>query len=154
MARRVRTGSLGALGEAGLGLADFVHVRDVAEAIALALTGRPGTYNLGGPEPVTWNAYLARLADGMGVPLRRLSPAALAWNARLALPAKALARLLPPWRGLIPEAWRDAPGAGELELFRRRATYPSDAAREALGWEPRIRLGAGLAESLAALEPS
>jgi nucleoside-diphosphate-sugar epimerase len=153
MARRLRHGSLGTLGDAGEGLADLVHVRDVAEAIALALAGRPGTCNLGGPEPVTWNAYLARLAAGLGLTPRTLSPAALAWNARLGLPAKAAARLLPPLRGFLPERWLDAPGVGELALFRRRATYPWEAAREHLGWEPQIGLDAGLAESLSALKP-
>jgi UDP-glucose 4-epimerase len=152
MARRLRNGSLGALGTAGEGIADLVHVRDVAEAIALALTGRPGTYNLGGPEPVTWNVYLARLAAGLAVTPRTLSSAALAGNARLALPAKAIARALPPLRGLLPERWLDAPGPGELALFRRRATYPWDAARKGLGWQPRITLEEGLAESLAALK--
>lgn len=152
MSRRLRNGSLGALGAAGEGIADLVHVRDVAEAIALALAGRPGIYNLGGLEAVTWNAYLARLAAGLDVAPRTLSPATLARNARLALPAKTIARVLPPLRELMPERWLDAPGPGELALFRRRATYPWDAAREGLGWQPRITLEEGLAESLAALK--
>lgn len=153
MARRLRNGSLGPMGAAGEGLADLVHVQDVAQAIAQALAGQPGTYNLGGPEPVTWNTYLARLAAALGVTPRPLSPGTLAWRARVALPAKALARLLPPLRGALPEAWLDAPGAGELALFRRRATYPWDAAHAGLGWSPRIGLGQGLADSLPAEPP-
>ncbi|WP_051212209.1 NAD-dependent epimerase/dehydratase family protein [Rubritepida flocculans] len=153
MARRLALGALGPLGAAGEGLADLVHVRDVAEAIALALTGPPGLYNLGGPAPVTWNEYLARLAAGLGLAPRPLSPAELAWRARLALPVKALARALPPLAPLLPAALRESPGAGELALFRRRARYPWEKAEAALGWAPRIGLDEGLAESLAALRP-
>ncbi|MFN3447201.1 MAG: NAD-dependent epimerase/dehydratase family protein [Roseococcus sp.] len=151
MARRLAVGALGPMGAAGEGLADLVHVRDVAEAIALALAGPPGAYNLGGPTPLSWNDYLARLAAGLGLAPRPFSPGELAWRARLALPVKALARALPPLAPLLPAALREAPGAGELALFRRRATYPWDKAQAALGWTPRIGLEEGLAESLAAL---
>jgi nucleoside-diphosphate-sugar epimerase len=61
--------------------------------------------------------------------------------------------VLPPLRRFLPPRWLDAPGTAELALFRRHARYPSDAARAGLGWQPRIGLDAGLAESLAALEP-
>lgn len=148
MGLRLRHGLVGAMGEAGEGWCNPVHVEDVAAAAEAALTGRPGAYNISGAAPLSWNAYFAGLATAMGVELPHLSPAQVTRNAWLSLPLKAMARLAPPLRARLP-ALVEAPARGELALFRQRVTYPIHAAAEGLGWRPAISVKQGWAEGAA-----
>lgn len=149
MARRLQSGVIGDLGPGGEGLCNLVHVRDVAEAAVAGVTGQPGAYNVNGAEAITWNDYFARLARAIGVALPRLSQAALQRCGLMALPVKALAKLLPPLRATLPAALLEAPGAAELPLFALRATYPVAHAAQGLGWAPRIGIDEGIAEGAA-----
>lgn len=149
MARRLEAGAIGDMGAAGEGTCNLVHVRDVAEAAAAGLTGRPGAYNISGTEPITWNDYFARLAGAIGVPLPGISPAALRVRALAAFPVKVVARLLPPLRGALPAALLETPLAPEQKIYALRATYPVALAAEGLGWAPRIGIEEGLADGAA-----
>lgn len=146
MAQRLRVGAIGDLGPAGEGFCNLVHVRDVAEAAVAGLTGQPGAYNINGPEPVTWNAYFAQLAQAIGVPLPRISAASLRLRGVAAYPVKALGKVLPPLRGILPAALLEAPTPAEQQLYTLRATYPVDKAATGLSWTPRIGVEDGISE--------
>ncbi len=154
MVARIRSGHWGTFGAAGDGTCNLVHVRDVATAVAAALMA-PGiahrAFNLDGPEAMSWNDWFRRLAEGIGAPpLPELFPAQIRARSLLSLPFKAVDRLRP---GLVPQWALAAPAGSELALFGRRTTYPIDAAREALGWTPRIGVAEGLRDTLASLSP-
>ncbi|MFD1333547.1 NAD-dependent epimerase/dehydratase family protein, partial [Methylopila musalis] len=149
--RRLAVGAVGDLGAAGEGLAPLIHVEDVARLAASAVRRLTGperaqappvaALTLVGPETPSWNAYFAALASAFGDPApRRLSPADLARNARLATPAKIWRRLKLP--GF--EAPALAPSAGERALFARKAIFATDATERLLG----DRAGIGLTEGL------
>jgi nucleoside-diphosphate-sugar epimerase len=150
MAARIRSGRWAVFGAAGEGTCNLVHVSDVTAAIAAALSA-PGVagrvFNVNGPEATTWNGWFTALAGAMGAsPLRAISPAALRARTYASLPVKALARLRPE----LGRNWLlGAPGRSELSLFALHATYPTDAARDAMGWSPSVPIAAGLVDSVA-----
>ena len=152
-ARRLLSGHWGTMGEAGDGICNLVHVDDVATAVLAALQaqGIAGeAFNVAGPEAITWNDWHRRL--GLAIGLKRvpeISPATLRRRAIASLPAKALARLLPPAGRMLRPRLLTAPARSELALFRLRATYPTDKAQRLLGWAPRIDIATGLAGSVA-----
>jgi nucleoside-diphosphate-sugar epimerase len=92
--RLLRAGRLGDLGAAGDGGCNLVHVDDVAAAVVAALQ-RPDiageAFNLGDPDPGTWNSYFIALARAIGAtPVRRITARWLQIETRLlAIPLKA-----------------------------------------------------------------
>jgi 2-alkyl-3-oxoalkanoate reductase len=89
MARR-----LGDLGAAGEGICNLVHVEDVAVAVLRALRVQRAAgeaFNLGSPEPPTWNEYFYRFAQSLGAgPVRRITRAGVAVELALYGPAMKL----------------------------------------------------------------
>ncbi len=149
MARRIRSGHWGVFGEAGEGTCNLVHVSDVASAISAALrapSASGGAFNVNGPESITWNEWFARFARALGAPpLRPVPPGVVRARALASLPLKAVARLKP---GFASTWLLGAPARSELALFALRASYPVKAAETALGWQPRLGISEGLAESM------
>jgi nucleoside-diphosphate-sugar epimerase len=154
-ARRLLSGGWGALGDVGAGICNLVHVRDVAAACAAALfssatAGECAAFNISGRETITWSAWYARLAEALGLPvLRKMSAASWRRRSIAALPFKALARLRPDAGKLFERITLLAPASSELTLFGLAATYPTDKAARQLGWQPRVTLQEGLADSVA-----
>lgn len=117
IARLLRARRLGDLGAAGDGICNLVHVDDVVAAARAALrepAARGQAFNLGSPEPPTWNDYFLAYARALGaVPLRRIPRWRLRLEKLLSIPLKALevvahklhlqARWLPP--AIPPSAW-------------------------------------------------
>ena len=148
---RMRAGAWGSYGEAGEGTAALVHVDDVADVIAQAcarMTGRrrlelpeAAALNVVGPGRVSWNGYFMALAQASGVgQLGAIAPREADVRSALAVPAKVWRRVgLPGLHALSLAATR-----GERELFAIKADYAMDAARELLGFAPRIGLAEGL----------
>lgn len=85
---------LGDLGAAGDGICNLVHVDDVAAAALAALRlpqARGRAFNLGSPDPPTWNDYFLGYARALGaVPLRRISRRRLQLERAMSVPLKAL----------------------------------------------------------------
>jgi nucleoside-diphosphate-sugar epimerase len=154
-AQRLLGGHWRGLGEAGRGTCNAVHVNDVAAACLAALrapanTGNGAAFNVAGPETIDWAGWYARLAAALGCPaLRDLSPAGWRRRMQAGLPPKALARLLPAAGRLFRNRILAAPAPSELTLFALVATYPTQKATAQLGWQPRIGLDEGLADSVA-----
>ena len=112
-----------ALGRSGRGLANLVHVEDVAGFIAHMLRRAapvaPVIYNVNGPEPVTWNLYLESLREGLGLP-PPLPPRAFP---RVALALRLVLRLAETlWR---PRDTRNRASRALAELFDWAAAIPS-----------------------------
>ena len=153
-AQRLLTGAWGSLGEQGRGSCNLVHVHDVATCCLAALRCETlvgcEAFNVTGPTTVTWQAYYERLRVALGLPPMAALPAA-AWRRRriTALPAKAVARVLPRARWLFARQILLAPGQSEWSAFALRATYPSDKAATRLGWQPSMSLDDGLADIVA-----
>ena len=149
---RIRAGGIGDFGAGGAGSAPLIHVDDVARAVAAALAhawreDQPHllALNLTYPQEVTWNTYFDALSRKAGLgAIGPITPRRLRLQQSLRLPAKALKKAGLP---LLPGP-AATPGPGEMALFGRRATYPSEAARDAIGWEPDIDLDTGLRLSL------
>jgi len=97
----------------------MVHVKDVASLIVLVAERRAtGSFNAGGPEPLSVNEWIAEIEDELRLSkVRRI---------RLPLaPIHAVARLL----GYIPLAKE------QLLMLRHRHVLAVDEGR-ALGWRP------------------
>ncbi|MBP0447233.1 NAD-dependent epimerase/dehydratase family protein [Roseomonas sp. SSH11] len=153
MADRIQSGRWGRFGEAGEGTCNLVHVSDVAEAVAVAIAA-PGAggraFNVNGAETMSWDEWFSRLGAAIGAPpLREIPPGRMRALSLLSLPIKAAARLRP---GLAADWLLGAPARSEIALFGLKATYPTDAARAALGWVPRVGVEEGLRDSVAWLK--
>jgi nucleoside-diphosphate-sugar epimerase len=131
VARWLMASRIGDLGAAGDGICNLVYIDDLVDAILNALQ-RPeavgGTFNLGMPDPPTWNDYFIAFARALGaVPVRRIGRRRLAWESKvLAPPLKILelaarragmpATLAPP----IPPSFLRLAGQ-EIRLVSTRA---------------------------------
>jgi UDP-glucose 4-epimerase len=153
-ARRLLSGRWPALGQAGRGTCNPVHVRDLAAACLAAIRAPDidgcEAFNLSGPDSTTWHDWYARLAAALPCrPMAAPSPGAWRRRALAALPLRIAARLLPPLGKPLEPALLAAPARGELALFARSVSYPVARAAARLNWQPRIALAEGLRESLA-----
>lgn len=146
---RLRAGRWPALGTAGEGKANLVHVDDLAGFIVhLATSTLPitGTFNVNGADVPTWNDYLETLRAATGAP----PPAGhLPGRATLAArkAAKALAMLArragvaaPPLERFVART----PSRDEVERFAVDVTYAVDR-MVAAGYRPRIDVAHGVA---------
>jgi nucleoside-diphosphate-sugar epimerase len=150
--RLLRHHRVGDLGAAGDGACNLIHVDDAAEAILAALV-RPGAvgqaFNLGDPDPGTWNAYFMRFGRAIGAtPITRISARWLKLETKLlAAPLKIatiaagrgkLHRLAPdPLPDSLARLWQQ-----DIRLDHRRAdavlgfprTRPPRAIADAAEW--------------------
>lgn len=131
IARLLRASRLGDLAEMGDGWCELIHVEEVVAATIAALTmpGIGGTaFNLGNPEPPTWNEYLMHYARALGaVPVRRIPSWQLKLERKLAAPFLKLAEMGAGRIGLasvIPPPITP----GLAQLFDRRSRYDSGRA--------------------------
>ncbi|MES2121841.1 MAG: NAD(P)-dependent oxidoreductase [Chlamydiota bacterium] len=67
MADQVRHNSYPIVG-GGQGVWNFVHVKDAAKGISLALHAKPGAYNLTGDDPIALSQWLPAYARWLGAP--------------------------------------------------------------------------------------
>ena len=141
---------LGDLGFIGQGICNAVHVDDVAAAAlrAIELPAAAGeAFNLGSPNPPTWNEYFQRYAQFLGaLPLRRISAAGLLLELNLYGPALKVAEKL--LRGSSPWAERPALRPWLLELCKHDIRMQVGKAEQTLGIRWRT-LDAGLQETAA-----
>lgn len=97
IARLLRARRVGDLGAAGDGACNLVYVDDVVAAILAALR-RPRlsgqVFNLGSPQPPTWNEYFLGFGRALGaVPIRRIPARRLALETRLWAPPLRVAEI-------------------------------------------------------------
>lgn len=164
-ARRIRAGGWKTLGEAGDGICNLVHGRDLARIVVAAATAEvpPGNHvlNVNGPDVITWNQYIERLGDALGIADRQ-AMSATTFQVR-AMAASILRtgrkfqwvrRLRQQSRGLARSAILSAqqmtdlyPDRSELALLRRRVHYSSAQVKRILGVAAMIRMQDGIQET-------
>lgn len=141
IARLLLSGRLGALGAAGDGYCNLVHVDDVALAVRRALEpDRPSgrVFNLAVREPPTWNEALAGYSRALRAPaLRPISPLRLKVESRLLAPALRVAEICARAAGLGGRGLPPPIPASLLRLMGQRMRLDSRNARAALGLEFR-----------------
>lgn len=124
IARLLLARRLGDLGAPGDGCCNLVYVADVAAAVlqALRLTGIEGeTFNLGLPEPPTWNDYFIEYARALrAVPVRRISPRRLWIETRLLAPPLKIAEIITQRIGLPDHSPAPAIPPSLLRLCRQQ----------------------------------
>jgi nucleoside-diphosphate-sugar epimerase len=152
--------------EVSQGICNLVYVDDLVAAIRLALTeeGAVGqAFNVNGPERPTWNEYFHALHAAMGLPpIRTQSNMASAFQALYMKPVRAAAKfglkhfgdqimglykksdlakkVMKTAEGQI----RKSPTTGEFRLYSKRASFPTDKARELIGYEPVVDMARGI----------
>lgn len=153
-----------------LASAGAIHPRDVARAAILSATGNvpPGSQvlNINGPDVVSWNEYIKRFGDALGI-ADRTTPS----NLRLTVMVYGteVVRTVGKWllanfqkivRGMTqsgkagPAVMAGAksladlyPTIGETKLLRRKVRYTWDRAATDLGFRPEMSLDDGLKQS-------
>lgn len=97
IARLLRTGRIGDLGEAGDGWSNLVYIDDVVAAVLAALRTRAAggrAYNLAMADAPSWNDYFTAYARALGaVPVRRIGRRRLQLETRFAAPLLKLAEI-------------------------------------------------------------
>jgi nucleoside-diphosphate-sugar epimerase len=164
-AARIVDGRWRGLGRLGEGTCNLIHARDVARAAIAATTAdvAPGVHvlNINGPEAVTWNSYIERLGDALGV-TDRVTPNAALFRGR-AVAAEIMRRAATiAW---VRQAYRRSAGAAraaiqnvqattnlypslvELKLLGRIVHYTADQASRILAFHPSMPLETGLQQS-------
>jgi nucleoside-diphosphate-sugar epimerase len=141
--RLLRRHRIGDLGPAGDGFCNLVPVDDVAAAIVAALR-QPGiageAFNLGDPDPGTWNRYFIGFARAIGAtPVRRISARWLKLETTLLAPPLKLLQIaaLDPVPKSLLALWRQ-----DIRLDHRKAdaqlgfarTPPDQALAGAAAW--------------------
>jgi UDP-glucose 4-epimerase len=164
---RIVRGRWRGLGPAGTGTCNLVHAHDVAKAAIAAATAPVtlGTHllNINGPDVVSWNQYIERLGDAIGIPDRTTPNATLfrgmAAAAGIVRMGGRLASVRSLYRrsaGSTRAAMKNAQGvtklyppSQELRVLRRKVHYAADRAPRVLGSSPSIPLEEGLLQSVA-----
>ena len=164
---RVHSGRWRGLGPAGAGICNLVHAQDVARATIAAATADipPGIHvlNLNASEVVTWNEYIERLGDEMGLTDRVIPSIAsfrfMATAARILRMGGGFAWARSLYRrsaGATRAVMTSAkgltalyPAPGELQLLSRKVRYSANRASATLGVSPQMSLEAGIRQSIA-----
>jgi nucleoside-diphosphate-sugar epimerase len=170
IAKRLQSGQWGEFQKYGDGFCNAVYVDDLVSAILLALgheAAAGNTFNVNGPNVVTWNEYFRRFNDALELPRlstrsaarSALRTAAVAPLARFAeaMMARFEDRLLKIYLrgGLLSRPMQrvktllqSTPSQRELgDLYCRRAVYSDEKARRELGYRSEFDLECGLALS-------
>lgn len=156
--RRMADGRWHALGQRGEGLANLVHVEDLAGFVAHVLGQSPpraeAIYNVNASVPPTWNTYFAALQRGLGLPdprpPRRVGAFALGLRLAIGVVDKALVRRI--WHDAPPAQWdalramaQSIPSRDETRRFAAQVWY-DNARMVGSGYVPAYDLSRGIAE--------
>jgi nucleoside-diphosphate-sugar epimerase len=165
-ARRIAALRWRTLGAAGTGTCNLVHGEDIARAVVLAASadvpGGSHVLNINGRELVSWNEYIERFGDALGISDRTTPSLGMFTVSAMALQALRTGVRWLKARGLRRPAGSPAPAIaraqsllglyptrGELKLLRRQARYSAERAARVLGFQASIPLTRGLQQSAA-----
>ena len=166
-AQRITRGRWLTLGPLGEGYCNLIHARDVAKsafAAAVASTqNRTTICNINSPEKVTWNQYIERFGEALGVE-HRITPNTAMF--RTAAVAADLLRAGAQWEivrafyrkskplGTARTAMTSAqtltklyPSSSELQLLRRKVHYVSEHAEQTIGFSCCVKTKDGLEQT-------
>ncbi|PKU24434.1 NAD-dependent epimerase/dehydratase family protein [Telmatospirillum siberiense] len=152
IARLLKARRIGDLGAGGDGIANLVHVEDVARAVLAALQNERAegrAFNLAMTGAPTWNDYFLQFAKALGaVPIARISERRIAFETRfIAAPLK-IAEIASHRLGLAADRLPPPIPPSLARLWRQEIRLDSSRAEETLAmrWKP---LAEGLAETAA-----
>lgn len=152
IARLLRAHRIGDLGAGGDGIANLVHVGDVAQAVLAALQSDRAlgqAFNLAMPGAPTWNDYFFQFAKALGaVPITRLSERRIDVETRFIAPPLKIIEIAAQRLGLAAGRLPPAIPPSLARLWRQDIRLDSSKAEEILGlrWKP---LADGLIEAAA-----
>lgn len=171
IAFKLQSGNWGVFGDQGEGICNLIYIADLVSGILVAARHERAVgevFNLNGPETLTWNQYFESFNAAMCLePLKVISPGQAARQARTMEPVRvsakfALSHFGTPIKGLaarvlplkqvmksVERTIKTTPRPADLALFSRKALYSCSKAQEAIGFNPRFDLDAGLALTLA-----
>jgi nucleoside-diphosphate-sugar epimerase len=153
------------LGLSGWGFCNLVHGQDVARSVILAALAQPDSrshvLNINGPEVLTWNEYIDRYGDALGVVGRTcMNPLLFSMAATVVhgtmrragswVKRKGLHRHLQSAPALLGRARSFVnlyPTPEELHLWRQKVRYPWDRAARVIGFNPSMSVDEGLRQS-------
>ena len=163
---RLVSGEWGTLGRFGEGICNLVYVDDVVQAIRLALTRAEGvgqSFNINGPERITWNQYFTLFNAALDLPsLREIELANIqvkAWftqrlsflgNYMLAHHLDTMTKvyrrsgLAKRMMDAMEQKLRTALSPGDIKLYSTSAYYPSLRAERLLGYQAAFHSRTGL----------
>lgn len=159
VARRVVSGRWGTLGKYGDGRCNLVYVQDVAEAMLAAAQSDATigkTYNVNGPDKVSWNEYWSRMSVLLtGKKLPVIDPRPVIRRTKLLSPVREFGKfMLRRNRAMVMKIYsanqltrgifkategnlKLFPALEELEGYARDTSYPSDRLAADTGYAPR-----------------
>ena len=165
LARKLISGRWGTMGIHAEGACNLLYVDDLVRAIRIALDhprAAGETFNINGPETISWNGYFVKLASALGLPpLAEHGSSRAALRAALWEPVRKLGgfvkrncmttvksaaarwRLVDTMMRATERRLKTAPSRAEMALFGRNARFPADKAREVLGFVPAISTDEG-----------
>jgi nucleoside-diphosphate-sugar epimerase len=167
IAKRLLSGKWGQFEDLGEGIANLIYIDDLVQAILRSLSSPNAigkTFNVVGPDRVTWNQYFARFNESLGrQPLAKISATRSRLKTRvMGGIGKVTGTIVDRFKDPLMEIYlqggiaskimkrvkgelQATPSVGELhDLFSRQAIYCDRAAREQLGFEPKFDLQRGL----------
>jgi nucleoside-diphosphate-sugar epimerase len=163
-ARRISNGRWRSLGWAGAGTCNLVHGQDVAKAVIAAALAQPDSkshvLNINGPEVVTWNEYIERFGDALGVAGRTdMNPLYFSLTSTVVdgirkagswIKRKGMSRPLKSAPTLVGKAQSVVslyPTPDELHLLRQKMQCSRERAERVIGFSPSMSLNDGLRQS-------
>jgi nucleoside-diphosphate-sugar epimerase len=149
IARWLRAGRLGELGERGDGYCNLTFNDDLANAVIASLTTPDiagETFNLADAEPGTWNQFFSRLGQTIGIPARRISGLRLRMETAVLASPLQVAKLVARRIGLPPAFLPEPIPPSLSRLWRQRIRLDSTKAQLLLPF-PRTPPQQGLARS-------
>ena len=165
-AERLSSGNWGTFEKIGEGTCNLIYIEDLIDAIFLAMNDEKAvgqTFNLNGPEMITWNEYFRRLNAALGLPpLRVIGFGTSKLRTRVMTPLKSAARFVMNNYGETVKAlyrksaivqrfmkgteqsMKTTPGPGELSMFGRKPAFDIAKITSLLGFRPRFGVDKGI----------
>lgn len=164
-ARRIADGRWRSVGWAGSGTCNLVYGQDVAKSVISAVMSQTKTQsnvlNINGPEVITWDEYIERFGDALGIVGRqRVNPLRFSLTSTAVdglrktgswVKRKGLNRPLQERAPAVFQSAKSAvglyPTLGELHLWRQKVRYSWERAASVIGFSPSMTLDEGLRRS-------
>jgi nucleoside-diphosphate-sugar epimerase len=169
-ARRIVLGHWRGLGSLGDGMCNLVYARDVSQAAILCATQEASSesqvLNINGPDVVTWNEYIERFGDALGIEdrdtpnnikllamvigtetVRRVGKWLLVHFERSVRKLTQSGKNGPAVMAGAKAMSELYPALSEISLLRRKVRYNWDRATKEIDFRPEVSLNDGLRQS-------
>ena len=164
---KLQSGNWGVFKGNGEGICNLIYISDLVKAVLLSARSDEATnetFNIVGPDLLTWNQYFIRFNASMGLPeLKEINPESAKLSASIMEPIRSSAKYArdhfeKPIKNLaanfgpakqvmkyLERKIKTTPRMEDVSLFSRKANYKAEKAQRIIGFTPRFNLDAGLA---------